>query len=87
MDEMERRLAACFSAVLPELAAEEISLASARSVESWDSVATISLIAVVEEEFGINVEIDEPAQFDSFQGVLNYLRKCDIVKRTAVDPV
>ena len=77
MDEMETRLTACFSAVLPELTVEEIDCASATSVASWDSVATVTLIAVVEDEFGISIEIQDPAQFDSFQGILNYLRKGD----------
>jgi acyl carrier protein len=75
MDEMEQRLSACFSAVLPELTAEEIPQASANSVKSWDSVATITLIAVVEEEFGISIDIEDPAQFDSFQQILAYLRE------------
>ena len=77
MDNIEKRLAACFSAVLPELTAEEISQTSAASVASWDSVATVTLIAVIEEEFGVCIEIEDPAEFDSFQGILNYLRKGD----------
>ena len=75
MDEMEKRLAACFSAVLPELTAEEIPQASATSVKSWDSVATITLIAVVEEEFGISIDVEDPGQFDSFRQILAYLRE------------
>jgi acyl carrier protein len=75
MDEMEQRLAGCFAAVLPELTAEEISQARATSVKSWDSVATITLIAVVEEEFGISIDVQDPAQFDSFQQILAYLRE------------
>jgi acyl carrier protein len=74
MDEMEKRLAACFSAVLPELTTEEIPQASATSVKSWDSVATITLMAVVEEEFGISIDVEDPAQFDSYQQILGYLR-------------
>ena len=75
MDEMEKRLAACFSAVLPELSPEEIRQASAASVESWDSVATVTLIAVVEEEFGISIEDIDPARFDSFKNILAYLQQ------------
>ncbi len=75
MDEMEKRLAACFSAVLPELAPEEISQASATSVESWDSVATVTLLAVVEEEFGISIDDEDPARFDSFKNILTYLQE------------
>ena len=74
MDDLENRLAACFSAVLPELTAEEIPEASATSVKSWDSVATITLIAVVEEDFGITIDVEDPARFDSFQSILEYLR-------------
>jgi acyl carrier protein len=75
MDEMEKRLAACFSAVLPELAPEEISQASAASVEGWDSVATVTLLAVVEEEFGISIDVEDPARFDSFKDILTYLHE------------
>lgn len=87
MDEMEKRLAACFSAVLPDLTAEEVAQATATSVGSWDSVATITLIAVVEEEFGISIEVEDPARFDSFQGFLNYLREAGRRKQSARDPV
>jgi acyl carrier protein len=77
MDEMEKRLAACFSTVLPELTPEEIPQASATSVKSWDSVATITLIAVVEEEFEINIDVEDPAQFNSFHQILVYLREIE----------
>ena len=72
---MEQRLVACFSAVLPDLTAEQVRQASANSSGDWDSVATVTLIAVVEEEFGITIGIEDPAQFDSFQGFLTYLRQ------------
>lgn len=75
MDDVEGRLAKCFSEVLPELTAEEITQASADSVTGWDSVTTVTLIAVIEDEFDLCVEIEDPAQFDSFHGILNYLRK------------
>lgn len=74
MDEMEKRLVACFSAVLPELTPEEASKASAATLPAWDSVATVTLLAVVEEEFGINISDEDPVRFDSFQNILSYLR-------------
>lgn len=77
MDELGKRLAACFSAVLPELTADEIPEASATSVKSWDSVVTITLIAVVEEEFEISIDVEDPAEFDSFQRILAYLREVE----------
>ena len=75
MDENEMRLAGCFSAVFPELRTAEIIKASSTSVQSWDSVTTVTLVAVVEEEFGISIEDDDPAKFDSFDRILSYLQQ------------
>ena len=75
MDEMEKRLAACFSAVLPQLTPEEIIQASATSLQSWDSVTTVTLIAIIEEEFGISIDDVDPAKFDSFKNILSYLQQ------------
>jgi acyl carrier protein len=75
MDEMERRLAACFSAVLPDLAPDEIGQATSTSVEGWDSVATVTLLTVVEEEFGISIDDENPARFNSFRNILTYLQE------------
>lgn len=78
MDEIERRLEACFASVLPDLSPAEIRTASAGTVPSWDSVATVTLLAVVEEEFGISISDEDPARFDSFANVLAYLRRSDL---------
>ena len=75
MDEQKRRLANCFSAVFPELSSEEILEASSTTVRTWDSVAVVTLLAVIEEEFGISIDEDDPARFDSFQAILSYLRE------------
>jgi acyl carrier protein len=75
MDETQRRLANCFCAVFPELSEGEVPQASSTTVQSWDSVAVVTLIAVIEEEFGITIEEQNPAEFDSFQRILSYLRK------------
>jgi acyl carrier protein len=75
MDEMQKRLATCFSAVLPELTPEEIIQASATSVASWDSLTTVTLVAVVGEEFGISIDDMDPAKFNSFKNILDHLHE------------
>lgn len=75
MDNIEKRLTACFSAVLTELAPEEIAQASSTSVASWDSLAAVTLLAVVEEEFGIRIDDEDSAKFYSFQNILTYLQQ------------
>jgi acyl carrier protein len=73
MDEKEIRLTKCFLAVFSELADSEVNNASSSSVASWDSVTTVTLLALVEEEFGINIEVEDASRFDSFQEILSYL--------------
>jgi acyl carrier protein len=75
MDENEKRLAECFLSVFPDLTTDSVVQATSTSVESWDSVATVTLLAVVEEEFGINMDVGDLARFDSFNGVLDFLRE------------
>lgn len=77
MDEQQKRLANCFCAVFPELSSEEIIHASVATVPSWDSVAVVTLLTVIEEEFGLSIEEDDPAKFDSFQRILSYLQEAE----------
>lgn len=72
---VRERLQNCFSAVFPNLTAEEILLASPASVGSWDSVATMTLVSVLEEEFGISVEPEDIEELVSFELILDYLER------------
>ncbi|MGA8439329.1 MAG: acyl carrier protein [Candidatus Sulfotelmatobacter sp.] len=77
MDDKEMRLVECFLAVFPELTDYEIRNACSTSVRGWDSAAVVTLLAVIEEAFGISIEVDDPARFDSFKGILDYLREAE----------
>jgi len=75
MNDMNKRLTRCFSAVFPELNERRIASASPQTVADWDSVATVTLVAVIEEEFGIEVEPDAFDQLVSFRSILSYLEE------------
>ena len=75
MDPLKEKLITCFLAVMPDLRIEDIPQASAVNASNWDSVTTVSLIAVVEEEFSISIDMDDLSHFDSFQNILEYLKK------------
>jgi acyl carrier protein len=78
-DDVEARLARCFAAVFPDLRPEQVSAAHNMTVVEWDSVATLNLIALLEEEFDVPVWLDQlQPQEDaplSFQLILNYLQR------------
>ncbi len=73
-NDTRERLIQCFAAVFPDLPAAEIPLASPASVGSWDSVATITLMSLVEEEFKVSVDPQELENLLSFELMLDYVR-------------
>ena len=74
MAELENRLVNCFATVFPGLDLQEIPSVAIGSLASWDSLAGITLISVVEEEFGVSISPDDMAALISFELILDYLR-------------
>jgi len=78
MFEQESRLVRCFSAVFPWLTPEEIRNVNAESSEIWDSLTAVTLVAVVEQEFGVEIPQELVPQLASFGDVLTYLEQRNV---------
>jgi acyl carrier protein len=63
------RLRDCFAAVFPSAAPGELEEASTETRPDWDSLATVRLVAVVEEEFEMVFELEDLEQVNSFERV------------------
>jgi len=74
MDNTELKLQKCFLTVFPQLNTETVRDASVESLSAWDSVAHITLLTVVGEEFGTDIDFEEFAGASSFADVLERLR-------------
>lgn len=74
MDNIDQRLENIFATVFPDLPAQRIKSASQDSVESWDSVAAITLMNLIEEEFEIEMDFDDVAELTSFSKIHDYLK-------------
>jgi acyl carrier protein len=75
MPDAKERVARCFVAVFPEIDEKGISAASMDSIEAWDSLRTITLVNVIEEEFHIQVDPDDLELLVSYDSILDYLRR------------
>ena len=73
MPDVDDRLVRCFSSVFPELSDEQIRSASAESLSTWDSFATVTLVAVLQEEFGLDIDPDDLEKLVSFERVRSYV--------------
>jgi acyl carrier protein len=73
VDDIQNRLSKCFLTTFRGLRAADIPGASPETVPEWDSVAHLTLLAVVSEEFGVELDLEEfqeKASFDSIQAQL-----------------
>lgn len=75
MENIEQRLVNVFETVFPELPEDRIRTASQDTVPAWDSVAAITLINVMEEEFGFQIDFDLAADLTSFPEILDYVNE------------
>jgi acyl carrier protein len=73
MSELENRLIKCFSSVFPALVPEQVKTANAQSLAAWDSLATVTLVAVVQQEFSVQIDLLDFPDLDSFEAFKTYL--------------
>ncbi len=75
MAQLDDRLAHCFSCVFPALTEEEIRTADVARLTEIDSLAGVTLVSLIGEEFGVDVDFENLLELGTFQGVKNYLRE------------
>ena len=71
--DVHSRLIKCFSLVFPDLSEREIVNASPASVPTWDSIGSVTLFGVIEEEFSIKLKPEDLENFLSFDLILDFL--------------
>jgi len=74
MTDIQSRVAQCFLNVFPDVAAADFPRASQASLTQWDSVAHVTLLSAISEEF--QMELDE----ESFESLTSYLLILDRVE-------
>lgn len=77
MTDIQSRISQCFRNVFPDLAADDIPRASQATLAQWDSVAHVTLISAIAEEF--QVELDD----DSYESLTSYAQIAAFVEAQA----
>ena len=73
MDEIRNRLTKCFRIVFPSLPESQIPMARQESVPEWDSVAGITLLNVLEDEFQLEMDLELAGELDSYERICEHL--------------
>jgi len=81
--EIEKRLKECFRTVFPDLPEAQISSASQATVSTWDSIATVTLVNMIDQEFGIELDLDRLSELDSFTSIIACIENpSNVVRKT-----
>ena len=73
MNSNQQRVIRCFSNVFPDLPEEEIPRASTASLAAWDSVAHVTLLSSIAEEFGLTFELEDYEELVSYPLIVDRL--------------
>ena len=73
MTEIENRLMECFTAAFPDIPVDEIRSLQAKDSDLWDSLATVTLAGLVEEEFDMDIGAEQAPHFVSFESLVAFL--------------
>ncbi len=74
MTSISSRVSQCFLNVFPDVAEADLPRASQAALAQWDSVAHVTLLSAIAEEF--QIEWDE----ESFESLTSYLLVVDFVE-------
>lgn len=70
-DAISARLVNCFAQVFPALDRSAIPSATQDTVGAWDSIAQVTLVSLIGEEFGFEIDFEEFEEATSFGAMLD----------------
>ena len=73
MNDVGERLARCFLSALPKLTMDNVRDTNVTALSDVDSWASVTLIAVIDEEFGINLSLDQLWELGTFQAIEQFV--------------
>jgi acyl carrier protein len=82
--DLHERLVRCISSAFPGLTDREIHAADVEQLAATDSLAAVTLVALIDEEFGVDLDLEGLLKLGSFANMCQYLRE-QPVSSEAVD--
>ena len=75
MSESQDRLVRCFSSVFPTLSETEIRASDVVPLFDLDSLAGVTLVTLIGQEFGVDVDLPDLLELGSFEAISQFLQK------------
>lgn len=75
MDKIGEQLTRCFSQAFPQMEPSRYFTASAENTSEWDSMAQVTLLTLIGEEFNIDINFEEFEGATSFESLASRIRE------------
>ena len=73
MTDLKTKLSQCFLSVFPDLTEADLPRASQASLAQWDSVAHVTLLSAISEEFHIDLDDETFESLTSYALIESYV--------------
>ncbi|HVO63237.1 MAG TPA: phosphopantetheine-binding protein [Terriglobales bacterium] len=74
MDDVREKLGRCFALAFPKLDPSQYATANAETVKEWDSIAQLTLLNLIAEEFEREIDLEEFEDATSFEALARALQ-------------
>ena len=74
MNDVQTRVAQCFLMVFPDLTEDTVAQVTQRDLAPWDSLAHVTLLAALAEEFNFDLGLEAFQALDSYQSIVEYVQ-------------
>lgn len=75
MTSIESKLLECMKTVFPTVSEEKLPGATMENLGEWDSLSTVTIVALIEESFGIEIEPEDLVKLTSFESIASFLQQ------------
>ena len=75
MNNDDHRLMHCFATVFPGATCDEIKGSKFEALPGWDSLQGVTLLAVLDDEFGVQLDLTDLLELETFDAVERHLSK------------
>lgn len=73
--EIKTKLARCFSSIFPQMDAKLYASASVENTAEWDSIAQVTLLTLIGEEFEIEINFEDFEDATSFESLASRIKQ------------
>ena len=75
------RLMRCFTSAFPSAAREEFTTAKFESICGWDSLRGVTLLALLDDEFGMQIDLPELLELETFGALKTHLLQRGVISQ------